>query len=231
MNNNGFNNIFMNNNIGMNPMFINNMMGMNNAQQNIMDENALRIKNIIQPYENKIKQLEEIIRQKDFEITILKDKLNNNGRIEYKGNEITVIYDNCYKTKYNCFEKEITYKLLERMYGPYWNLVKFSSNEKLLNPFITIENNLVINGNIISLNSFKNIVFKGNYGNICVSLDDNYYFKKAVKYFLLKLGKEGCYDMFYFIYNAKSLNIECKSPVKEIFNFGNNIVYYKEIGI
>ena len=75
----------MMNNFGMNPMLMNpmimnnfGMMGMNN-QQNLMDENAIRIKNIIQPYENKIKELEEIIRQKDFEIALLKDKLNNNG--------------------------------------------------------------------------------------------------------------------------------------------------------
>ena len=71
------------NNFGMNPMLMNpmimnnfGMMGMNN-QQNLMDENAIRIKNIIQPYENKIKELEEIIRQKDFEIAVLKQKLNN----------------------------------------------------------------------------------------------------------------------------------------------------------
>ena len=66
------------NQMGMNPMMNNmGMIGMN--QPNLMDDNALRIKNIIQPYEAKIKQLEEIIRQKDLEITILKDKLSNNG--------------------------------------------------------------------------------------------------------------------------------------------------------
>ena len=64
--------------MGMDPMQMNNMgmMGMNN-QQNLMDQTALNIKNIIQPYENKIRELEEIIKQKDFEITVLKQKLNN----------------------------------------------------------------------------------------------------------------------------------------------------------
>jgi hypothetical protein len=68
------------NQMGFNPMPINNMgmIGMNNIQ-NLNDENALRIKYIIQPYENKIKELEEIIRQKDFQIAVLKDKLNSNG--------------------------------------------------------------------------------------------------------------------------------------------------------
>ena len=75
--------------MGMNnPMMgINNpMMGMNNpimGMNNVMnDDTSLRIKSIIEPYEKKIKDLEEQIRQKDFEIAVLKEKLNksvNNG--------------------------------------------------------------------------------------------------------------------------------------------------------
>ena len=65
------------NNFGMNPMGMNNMM-VNNNQQVLMDQTALNIKSIIEPYENKIRELEEIIKQKDFEITVLKQKLNNN---------------------------------------------------------------------------------------------------------------------------------------------------------
>ena len=75
-NNMGMDNMGMNN-IGINNMGMNNI-GMNN-HLNLMDENALKVKNIIQPYENKIKELEEIIRQKDFQIAVLKDKLNSNG--------------------------------------------------------------------------------------------------------------------------------------------------------
>jgi len=83
----------MMNNMNMNNMMMNNMnqMGMNNLglnpigmniQQNLineipMDETAQNIKSIIQPYENKIRELEEIIKQKDFEITVLKQKLKN----------------------------------------------------------------------------------------------------------------------------------------------------------
>ena len=58
-----------------------NPIGMN-IQPNLineipMDETAQNIKSIIQPYENKIRELEEIIKQKDFEITVLKQKLKN----------------------------------------------------------------------------------------------------------------------------------------------------------
>ena len=82
MNNMMINNMYNNNNIigmnnmGMNQMDINNQPNLMNGMS--MDATAQNIKNIIQPYENKIKQLEEIIRQKDFEITVLKQKLNNN---------------------------------------------------------------------------------------------------------------------------------------------------------
>ena len=81
------------NQIGMNQMGINlmdmnqigmNQMGMNNQfnQMNTvgMNNTILNIKAIVQPYENKIKELEEIIRQKDFEITVLKQKLNNTNQ-------------------------------------------------------------------------------------------------------------------------------------------------------
>ena len=76
MNNN--NNQMMNNPMMMNN---NNQMNINSAssiQNQNMDNEALRIKKIIQPYEDKIKQLEGQIRQKDFEITCLKDKLDKN---------------------------------------------------------------------------------------------------------------------------------------------------------
>ena len=64
--------------MGMNPMGMN-QIGMNNQQNFMNDETALNIKNIIEPYENKIRELEEIIKQKDFEIIVLKQKLNNNN--------------------------------------------------------------------------------------------------------------------------------------------------------
>ena len=68
--------------IGMNPMGIN-PMEINNQQNNFnqigMDQTAIEVKNIVQPYEIKIKELEEIIRQKDLEIAILKQKLNKSS--------------------------------------------------------------------------------------------------------------------------------------------------------
>ena len=75
--------------MGINLMDMNqigmNQMGMNNQfnQMNVvgMNNTTLNIKSIVQPYENKIKELEEIIRQKNFEITVLKQKLNKNNNL------------------------------------------------------------------------------------------------------------------------------------------------------
>jgi hypothetical protein len=76
MNQMGINQMMMNQ-MGLNPMLIKNQPNQINPIG--MDNTTLNIKNIVQPYENKIKELEEIIRQKDFEITVLKQKLNNNN--------------------------------------------------------------------------------------------------------------------------------------------------------
>ena len=80
----------MNNNImnpmGINPLPMNNMGMMMNNQPNLMDQTAMNIKQIIQPYENKIRELEEIIKQKDFEIIVLKQKINeDNGNDNFMG--------------------------------------------------------------------------------------------------------------------------------------------------
>ena len=53
----------------MNPMFGNmNSMGMTNQMMTnfAMDETALKIKAIIDPYEKKISELQKIIQKKDF---------------------------------------------------------------------------------------------------------------------------------------------------------------------
>ena len=72
MNNFGMNQMFMN------PILMNNMNNIPiNNQPNFMDNAAL-----IQNYENKIRELEEIIKQKDFEIISLKQKLNKNDKLK-----------------------------------------------------------------------------------------------------------------------------------------------------
>ena len=49
------------------------------------------------------------------------------------------------------------------------------------------------------------------------AVDENYPIKKAIKHYLLRIRKEGCYKEFKFLYNAQELNIEDKTPIKNIF--------------
>ena len=234
-NNMGMDNMGMNN-IGINNMGMNNI-GMNN-HLNLMDENALKVKNIIQPYENKIKELEEIIRQKDFEIAVLKDKLNSNGMnlnvmnphpmnmmmpiLNEKGKEITVSFINFLNKiidKYTCYENDMAYKLFDKKNpNMHWNLIKYTCDEKKINPFLTIKENGIKEGSIIKIGFAINISFKDIYGTLInIAVDENYPIKKAIKYYLLRIGKEGCYKEFKFLYNAQELNIEDKTPIKNIF--------------
>ena len=245
----GMNNMGMNA-IGMNPMLMNNfgIMGMNNPL-NLMNENAVRIKNIIQPYENKIKELEEIIRQKDFEIALLKDKLNNfnaftnninmnqnnimmmqniNPESNKQGIKLIISYANFMNEikpkKFECFENDITYKLIDKMIPNYqWNLMKLTCEEKKIHPFLTIKENGLKNGSVVKINFAINIIFKDCYGSAkCISIDEKKKKKKAIKFYLLRIGKQNCYDEFSFLYNAQKLNVEDKTPIKVIFK--NNMI-------
>ena len=125
INNNPMNNIPIMNNIQMNNDPLNNMM-MNNMPMNNQP-------NLIETYQNQIKLLEQIIKQKDLEITYLKNLLNING-INYqnqnfmnisqmgiadisnehysKGKEIVVTFlTKSGNRKYTCFENDLTYNI------------------------------------------------------------------------------------------------------------------------
>jgi len=69
-----------------------NQNGMNNQLMTnfVMDETASRIKTIIEPYLKQINELQNIIQQKNFEISVLTEKLNS-----YKRNPINFMkYNN-----------------------------------------------------------------------------------------------------------------------------------------
>ena len=149
--------------------------------------------------------------------------------INNKGNKISVFFNN---SKFNCFEDDITYKLLEKFEPYLWKFQKYLSNGKKINPFITVKENGINDCSIIVLNSMINLVFYGNYGSINIALDEDYPFKKAFKYFLLRIGKDDCYDKFTFLFKGKKLNIEDKTPIKNIFsNSGSNSIQYINIGL
>ena len=87
-----------------------------------MDLYLERIKNIIQPYEEKIKYLEEIISQKDFELAVLRDNLfvsniQNNNAIDKNINIIfrlnsNTLNEQCLYSELFCYIKKRVCKKL-----------------------------------------------------------------------------------------------------------------------
>ena len=245
------NNMMFNvNQIGMN----NPMMGMNNQQNQMngmmMDETAQNIRNIIQPYENRIKELEEIIKQKDFEIIVLKQKLNNNipninnmnpmminmnmnpmnimmgnmnQQMKNKGKKISLIIISENKNEYiNCFEDDKSSILYEKYKGE----GALTFNYKPIIEEFTIEENGINNNSFIYVKKYIiNIVFKNNQGIInFISLSDDCPIELALIYYFMRIGRIIDRDSkkFIFSYNTYNLKVEDKTPIKDIFKGNPN---------
>jgi len=250
----GMNQILMNqirtNQIGNNPIGINNQP--NEINQIGMDNTTLNIKNIVQPYENKIKELQEIIRQKDFEITVLKQKLNNNSSKNNFMNENPIIMnqklnpmlmlDNkgrklliTIKTKNiefhnECFEGDRVSKLYEKNNITSGWLIY---NYKVLDINSTLKENGFEDFSIIFLkNDSMNIIFRDNRGkNISLSLSKDCPLELAFIYYLIKSN----YILYLFsilsgknelafLYNAKKMNFTDIRPIEIIFKGSANPV-------
>ena len=121
-------------NMNMNPM---GMMGVNNQLMTnfTMDETAMKIKAIIEPYEKKITELENIIKQKDFEILVLNEKLNN-----FKNNQMNQINNQMF------FNNQINMNNNMNMMNANW-MDQYNNN---------IQNNNNMNLNLGSINNNQN---------------------------------------------------------------------------
>ena len=179
-NNNLFGNMNFNMNMNINPMGMNNQLMPNLP----MDYSAMRIKAIIDPYENKIIELEKIIKQKDFEITLLKEKLNyftNNQMMMNMQNNMNIM-----------------------------NPIMMNNNENFINNFNFNMANNSINMNLNLLNNDNNILLKDwiinfdykgkNYTEKCnVEEKTETVFKRFCDKYGIKLTSHK------FIYNLNSL--------------------------
>ena len=242
-------NPFQMNQMMMNPMMMN-QMGMNqigiNYQQNQfnqinMDNTTLEVKNIVQPYEKKIKELEEIIRQKDLEIAVLKQKLNkkssNNNFMninpmmmnpnmnpmmipgffqqpfEDKGGKLEILL----KTengdfKTECFEKDKVSILFEK--NNINNGALIYKYKKLNNELTFKENGINKFNSIIYLkNNIKRICFKDTHGKAF-----NYLIKSDNVDYLFEIIK-GNIHYIRFIYNNKTYYF---NEIKSIDSFFPN---------
>ena len=245
INNLGMNQIGMNQ-MGVNPMLINNMM-INNNQPNLMDQTALNIKSIILPYENKIRELEEIIKQKDFEITVLKQKLNNSinknnsnnnlmnmnpmmnmfmfpmiNQFPFEpNNEITVRVKNKI-TDVKCYKNE---KLSDFKYRH----LKLTYNYKLLSEEKTLEENGILDGSAINItDKIYRVMFSPAQGKkIVIALDGDCPIEQAIIFYCNEFKNNNIYQQISngeisLIFSVMKLNIHDKTPIKNVFGVSVN---------
>ena len=230
--------------MGMNPMQINNMgmMGMG-IQTNLMDQTAQDIKNIIQPYENKIRELEEIIKQKDFEIAVLKHKLNKNSNnanfmnmnpmmnmnippLNNNNNEISITIQSNIKCKKNDKASILSY------------YQRFTCNFRPILLDKTLEENGIHNGSIINLtDKIYTLKFEFSTGHkIILNLDGNCPFKQVVYFLCERYNDQNLYqqllkEQIKFINNGEALNIYDESPLKiKFYDRINTSIFVLENG-
>ena len=242
----------MNSNGMMNPFLMNNLMGMIN-QPNIInginlnfDETAQNIKNIISPYENRIKELEEIIRQKDFEITVLKQKLNiinknnineiimmkninpNNMIIENINNinqqikkDITVKikFENNDIINVKCSEDDMASILYDKC-----NIKKHLSHDyKMIDSGKTIKENGITGDSELNVTScFYNITYQKANSIYTISLNGNCPVGLSIILIFIKYNNIRAIikvfnDTLLLFYNGRKLKISDNTPIRETF--------------
>ena len=260
MNQMGFNNIGMNpmgmnfmqiNNNGMYPIRMNNQPNLMNGME--MDGTAQNIKNIIQPYENKIRELEEIIKQKDFEIIVLKQKLQNfNSTINYinmnpmmmnmsmnqnignRGKEISLnIKKNKNIFNIKCFEYDKASILKEKFNLN--NNEKLTYYFKLIDDDLTIKENGIIDGSIINVTSnlMINVSFKDKQRTNLI-LEGDCPVGYALIHYCLMRNVFLIFDFLNynisFLFNARRLEIQNKTTIYNLSGSTNFsiIITYKQ---
>lgn len=214
LNQRGMNFIPMNQ-IGMDPMMMNNQHNFMNGMN--MDGTSQNINNIILQYENKIKELEEIVKQKEFEIISLKQKLNNDisnhnfinmnqmmmdinknqmnmgmGIIQPPMTEndkisITIKSEND-EFVVKCFEDDKASILMEK-----YNINEghLSYNYKPIDINLTFKEIGIYNGSIIQVkNQVYTINFIYNGKTTKINLSEDCPLRMAIIYFLIKLKRE-----------------------------------------
>ena len=240
---NNFNQRSMNYNNHMNNMEMSNFM---------MDENELIIKELIKPYEDKIKELEETIRKNNFDLAVLKDKLyrikRNNINVDNDIIEIKFQYQIMFNQKVKCLKDELIESVINRFCKKYnfrRNNFNFYFLNQLIDTNLTVSEFGITNFSIInvinkqqSYNNFQmrndlnqnpdemvNLIFSYKGQKILVFLNKNSTVKEALIAFLNKVGiSQENSSVLTFLYNGKKLLLSDNSTLKEVFPQIGNII-------
>ena len=210
-----------------NILFPPNINQFNPFQNNFMAPNPININNMILNYENRIRSLENEIKEKDKRIAYLQEQLNQsykskvideNQIVQENGDILVAIQLNIQKIK--CFKNQNASIIEKKL-----NLqnIKITYNYKPIEYTKTIEENGIYDGSIINLtNQIYNIDFE-KYGKHClISLDGECPIKTAIISYCEKNGEKNLYfdalnKKITFIYRD-IIYILDDIPIKNIFN-------------
>ena len=219
----------------MNQMMGNMSMNMNQTGMSstlmtnfAMDDTAMKIKAIIDPYEKKIIDLEKIIRQKDFEILVLKEKLNNykNFQMNINNNQMGMNNNNQMNMG-NQMGMGMNNNQIVMNMGNDMNMNMMNQNmmnnqmPPMMNPMMMNNkpmwmwhyNNLNDNQNLNDENNSSNkinIAFRRSDDNppIRVMCDYTEKISEVIKRYCIKAGIDKYHDNFKFVFNAKKINLD-----------------------
>ena len=245
----------------MNQMMGNMNMNMNQAGMSstlmtnfAMDNTAMKIKAIIDPYEKKIIDLEKIIRQKDFEILVLKEKLNNykNSQINQMGmnnnnNQMNMGNQMGMGMNNNQMGMNMGNQMGMGMNMNIGNDMNMMNNQmppmmnQMMNPVTNNRpmwmwhyNNLNDNQNLIfndenNSSNRINIIFRENDNNssILIICDFTEKISQVIKRYFIKAGIDYSkyHKYFKFIFNAKNLNLDLTVAESGIIDNSNIFVF------
>ena len=210
-------NMNMMGNMNMNPM---GMMGMNNQLMTnfTMDETAMKIKAIIEPYEKKITELENIIKQKDFEILVLNEKLNN-----FKNNQMNQFNNQM------IFNNQINMNNNMNMMNSNW-MDQYNNNMQNNNNMNLNLNS--INNNQNNINEYQktiNIIFRGKEKPHIVTCYPDENMEVVCRRFCKKLGiKFKNHKFIIGAFGDRGKNIANHLSVSENGIGNNSNIYAKE---
>ena len=207
----------------------------------MMDEEMMNVKNIISPYEKRIKELEEIISKKDFEIAVLKQKLynitkNQNMNSNIRNNEqnekinIKFIDSKNKETTLKCNPTEKTRKVFEKyLYDSLYIIreLNFTFNNALLKPYLKLYENGIIDGSVIQVKPKKlmSLIFERNGYCLGMNFYENTSVGMAFIYYLIETEEENLLmnlinneNPISFIHNQNIYSIKNKTSIKNYFS-------------
>lgn len=205
-----------------------------------MDEEMMNVKNIISPYEKRIKELEEIISKKDFEIAVLKQKLynitkNQNMNSNIRSNEqkekinIKFIDSKNKETTLKCNPIEKTRKVIEKFLNDSLFIIRelnFTFNKTLLKPYLKLSENGIIDGSVIHVKpkNLMSLIFERNGYRLGMNFDENTSVGMAFIYYLIETEEENFLmnlinneNPISFIYDGNIYSIKNKTSIKNYF--------------